>query len=118
MLDLRRLLRVATDFERDILPVLLALQDRRDDHGCRCTIDRTMENGVVLAVIDVSVTFPDGGRISMQAVQGDTYCAQLDKNLSGRIVASPQSLRDGSFVASLQALLAVRGTGKADEPRK
>lgn len=118
VLDHRRLVPITTDFERDIVRVLLALQDRLDDHGCRCTIDRTMENGVVRAVIDVSVTFPDGGRISMEVVQGDTYCAQLDKNLSGRIVASPQSLRDGSFVASLEALLAVSGTGKADEPRK
>lgn len=73
---------------------------------------------MVRAVIDVSVKFPDCGRMGMEVVHGDTDSAQLDKNLSGRIVASPQSLRDGSFVASLAALLAVSRPGKADEPRK
>ncbi len=95
------LLPVSTDEERDLLQVLLHLQERLDRFGWECTIMRRLAKGQVEPVIELAVAAP--GSLEPRLLCLACAPAQESSQATGRLLADRASLTDGRFAQRLLA---------------
>lgn len=108
VLDSRSLIPVGSDFERDVLKLLLAVQDRLDDHGCNLVIERGLNIDGLAPYLEISVA-PRGHDNPPASVSADYDCMENCKPCEGVVVATPDRMANGTFLRFLCEKL-VQGT--------
>lgn len=96
VLDSRSLIPVGSDFERDVLKLLLAVQDRLDDHGCNLVIERGLSIEGLAPFLEISVA-ACGHDNRPPSVSADCACPENCAPCESVVVATPDGMADGTL---------------------
>lgn len=97
----RDLLPVTSDFDRDVIHLLLDIQDHMDDRGVALTVKRPLTAAGPARWIDAAIQVPVTHQACTVRVTPDASRQDGAFTLERQVVATPSGLADGSLTSQL-----------------